>query len=477
MIPELVVTPVIVVVIQAVEGLLVVVPQGLIDKVVLNGNARMELIRVLPVADKQNIAHQRIQSVADVQLVAVSHALERGFYLSLSVKLFFQFVDVIVLMIQVLLAHTVSVLSEYAIYHPVGDKRCGEQLLLEAQPITLYLLAAHSQRRRELAQQSIHCIDGNFPDAEEAQHMVDAICVEVLRHLPEPAHPPLAAVGYHRVPVIRGETPVLSVGRESVGWCAGLTVKVKVARLHPGLHAVTTDADRYIALEYHLLATRILMRVTHLLVQVVLDIVPHGHVLKCLRAGIGQGHSLLVVEAVMIGPLAERRRAIDVPIVAEGCIGHQPVLVLSKECLKLVTAHQRSALLLIEQSQILHLGLVHALVIYLWQRVQFLAQCLKLGKTALVGQLGHIVQIHILRMQGVDADAVIWIRVGPRVTYVGVVDWQHLQHALTGLCHPVHHLLQVAEVAYSETLVAPEREYRYHRAGHSAVGYREISLT
>ena len=46
-----------------------------------------------------------------------------------------------------------------------------------------------------------------------------------------------------------------------------------------------------------------------------------------------------------------------------------------------------------------------------------------------------------------DAYARVGIRVGPGVGGCGVVDRKHLEQALVGLCHPVDHQLQVAEVA------------------------------
>ena len=42
-----------------------------------------------------------------------------------------------------------------------------------------------------------------------------------------------------------------------------------------------------------------------------------------------------------------------------------------------------------------------------------------------------------------------------------VVDRQELQHALSGLSHKINHRLKVAEVAYTCTCLATEREYRY----------------
>ena len=79
-------------------------------------------------------------------------------------------------------------------------------------------------------------------------------------------------------------------------------------------------------------------------------------------------------------------------------------------------------------------------------------------------------------MEGIDADARIGITVCPRVRAGGVVDGQNLQQPLSGECHPVHHLLQVAEVAHAETGLAAQGEHGNHRTCQSLIGNGEESL-
>jgi hypothetical protein len=79
--------------------------------------------------------------------------------------------------------------------------------------------------------------------------VVDAVSVEILMHVLEAAHPPLASVGNHAVPVVRREAPVLSVHGESVWRSARLRVEVEVFGLVPYVAAVAVHADGYVALE------------------------------------------------------------------------------------------------------------------------------------------------------------------------------------------------------------------------------------
>ena len=79
-------------------------------------------------------------------------------------------------------------------------------------------------------------------------------------------------------------------------------------------------------------------------------------------------------------------------------------------------------------------------------------------------------------MQGVDTDAVVGIGILPRMRDVRIVDGQYLQNTLLGLVAPVDHHLQIAEVAYTKTTLATQRENRNHGTCTLPRINREISL-
>ena len=106
--------------------------------------------------------------------------------------------------------------------------------LLDA--VALYLLATQPQSRCELSHQARSLRHRDFPDTEKAQHMVDAVGIEILLHFAEAAHPPLAAVTEHLVPVVGRESPVLPVSSKLIGWCSCLSVQVEVFRFCPDRH-------------------------------------------------------------------------------------------------------------------------------------------------------------------------------------------------------------------------------------------------
>ena len=135
---------------------------------------------------------------------------------------------------------------------------------------------------------------------------------------------------------------------------------------------------------------------------------------------------------------------------AEGCIRHEPLLVLLEELLEGFALHRLTAFLGIELAQIGHLRIVHALIVDLRQGVELLLQGVIVGLALLVLQLWQLTEVGILWMEGIDADGVVGIAVLPGERHVRIVDGQYLKHALSGLGTPVDHLLQVAEVAHAE---------------------------
>ena len=101
--------------------------------------------------------------------------------------------------------------------------------------------------------------------------MVYAVCREVFRHLLETLLPPAVVVFLHYHPVIGRHTPVLSVCRESVGWCSGLSVHVEVLRLYPRFYAGATYSDRDVALYQYTFFASVVARFQQLYVQLELN--------------------------------------------------------------------------------------------------------------------------------------------------------------------------------------------------------------
>ena len=79
-------------------------------------------------------------------------------------------------------------------------------------------------------------------------------------------------------------------------------------------------------------------------------------------------------------------------------------------------------------------------------------------------------------MESIDGDRVIRIRIHPRSRNCGVVDGQNLQRLLLSRHCPVHHFLQISEVAHTLTTFAAEREDRNGSTCHTWVNVGEIKF-
>ena len=194
---------------------------------------------------------------------------------------------------------------------------------------------------------------------------------------------------------------------------------------------------------------------THLLIEVELYEIPESHLLVEFGGGLCHCLAFALWQFMMVGPILEGGGAIKVTVVAEGCIGHQPGLVLVEELLEGLALHDGFAFLRIECPQILQLRIVHPLIVDLWQSIQLQSQCFELHLQGLVLQGRQLTEVRVLWMECIDADGIIRIGVLPGVGHVRIIDRQHLQHTLFGLGAPINHHLQVAEVTHTEaTLTA-----------------------
>ena len=152
----------------------------------------------------------------------------------------------------------------------------------------------------------------------------------------------------------------------------------------------------------------------------------------------------------MAGPSVEVGCAVCVAQIAVLCVWHEPVFVVAEELLEGCRTHGALALLLIHEVHVLLLGAYHTFVVYSRECVEFLSKRFKLCLLLCVCQRRQLSEVGIYRIERKDADARIWIGVGPSARGGSIVDGQKLQHSLTGVCHEVDHCSKVAEVAYAE---------------------------
>ncbi|MBR4822069.1 MAG: 4-alpha-glucanotransferase, partial [Bacteroidales bacterium] len=323
------------------------------------------------------------------------------------------------------------------------------------------LLQGIRHRRAEMPHQAALLRHGNLPDAEESQDMVDAECVEVLRHLAQAALPPRIVILGHLVPVVGRESPVLPVHGKRIRRCAALRIHVEQVGMAPCIHARAADADGQVALEHHALAVRIGADLLELLVEVVL------HEAMVIHLGLVPGVVVLRLLQAVLGvrtPLREVRRAGLIAQRAENGIRQQPVGIGREEVAVILAREHLLPLRTCEDRlQKLRLRLVDFHIVNLLQGIELRPLLLERGRHLHPRRR----QVDELRMQRKSGIGIVRIRIHPLVRHRRIVDRQQLQHGLAGHRRPVRHLLQVVELAHSEPVVAPQCEYR-NRSARSA---------
>ena len=76
--------------------------------------------------------------------------------------------------LKILVEHHLRLTAEQILEHMPADVGLAEAAVVEPAQPALNLVAVQWQGRREMSQQAFDRLTGNFPDAEEAQDMVDA---------------------------------------------------------------------------------------------------------------------------------------------------------------------------------------------------------------------------------------------------------------------------------------------------------------
>ena len=336
---------------------------------------------------------------------------------------------------------------------------------IEGQPESLDLVRGERQRRSEMSAEAAHIIEGDLPNAEEPKDMVYAEAVEVFAQLLESRLPPSKAIALHHLPVVSREAPVLPHDGEVVGRRTGLLLWIEARRVSPRIHACPIDTDRQIALEDHTPAARIVGHVAELRVQDILQEAVVAHLARLHPLCIEQRTHPINVVPRIVAPAGEVGRTVQVAVVTENGVRHEPRAVLPDETAIASTAHHLRPRLAEVGVAVGRLFLHHRLIIHLWQRVQLALRTSKDGHLQLVFQCAHVGQRDVHRVEGVDGDGAVGIRVAAGVRGSRVVHRQHLHDALSRLRGPIDEESQVVQVAHAEARLRSQREDGDHRAG------------
>ena len=110
-------------------------------------------------------------------------------------------------------------------------------------------IPSERDRRLETAQDTRRFRFRNGPNAEESEHVVNAVGVIELASLSQTAAPPAKVIGFENVPAVSREAPVLATVAEHVRRCTRAVGKRKILAVKPHVGAVFVDEDRHVALQ------------------------------------------------------------------------------------------------------------------------------------------------------------------------------------------------------------------------------------
>ena len=192
LVPEFVVALIVVMVVETHEVLALVGVEAFEDEAFEGRNARMILVALLVVGDEKDVVDKGVESVADVFgiVLTAAFAVEPVEDIALCGVFRTQTPHVVVAVLEERGAHIVGIAAEDTGQDFVVDKRPRHEILVKLQTVALDFVLRHRQGRGELSEYALDAVDGNFPNAEESEDVVDAVGREIFRHLGEAAFPP-----------------------------------------------------------------------------------------------------------------------------------------------------------------------------------------------------------------------------------------------------------------------------------------------
>ena len=353
------------------------------------------------VFDKEHLVDESLQGIAQTGILLVDGLSSKvvGNF-ALSGKFGAQTVASIPGIDEEMLTGLVGVFAEEVLEEVIHNEGGGLQVYVEPEVVIVaQFVGMEGECWIKHAEQTVELIHRNLPDAEEAEHMVDAVNIEVFSHLAETGFPPGETVAVHLLPVVCGESPVLTEHREIIGGSAGLAIEVEQLRRYPGVDRITGDADGNVALDSHTARVSVIAGSFHLFIEVILNPV---HIIYIVLALFHQLFHLFRVVNGILAPAAEVGRAVEIAEHTERSIGGKPGGIVFYEFTERGRFHRLSADFAEQLFCEFRFGSVYALVVNLLKRVEFTGEVIEISLTVGVGQLAKLAYAQIHRMQGED---------------------------------------------------------------------------
>src|SRR5574343_631941 len=85
------------------------------------------------------------------------------------------------------------------------------------------------------------------PDTEKTKNMINTDGIKIVSHLNEALVPPFKLIALHLLPVIGGESPVLTVNGKIIRWGTRLHIHMIQPGVHPCVYTIAIDPNRNIS--------------------------------------------------------------------------------------------------------------------------------------------------------------------------------------------------------------------------------------
>ena len=283
----------------------------------------------------------------------------------------------------------------------------GESFAVHPEVVVVaHLVGSVRHSRIECSQQPVNGVIRNLPNAEEAQDMVDSISIKIFSHLAETVLPPLIAVALHHLPIVGGESPILSHNREVVGRSASRAIHVEQLGIEPSVNARRADADWNVAFQHHMMLVGIVAHFAQLFIEVILNKI---YIVDFVAIGFDKSVNLFFLIFSIFAPAVKVGCFELVAQHAIGSIGFKPrQIVLHKsaisDCRRKLLTH-----LGIQCFYVCLLKFVHLLIVYHCQSIKVGSFFASPFGFCFIFQFAYCIGTDIHRMQGESGIGIIRI--------------------------------------------------------------------
>jgi hypothetical protein len=122
----------------------------------------------------------------------------------------------------------------------------------------------------------------NAPYPEEPKHVIDPESIKIITHLDEALVPPVKMILGHLLPVVRRETPILSLHCKRIRRRASLELHVVQIRFNPCITTKAMYANRNISFNDYSILVRIIHRIFQLQMQMKLYEIMDRYIVEML---------------------------------------------------------------------------------------------------------------------------------------------------------------------------------------------------